>query len=126
MAFLHNAFSANSPAWKLEDAIPQEIHLNLRQEIRTIDRKWPENSLAVQSTIGPHYQRDEITIIGQQSSGECLPPIVYGVQAEFILLSPDIAHFDNFDACVQSLENNSKYNRLKTFQYLIVYKRSIN
>ena len=126
MAFLHNAFSANSPAWKLEDAIPQEIHLNLRQEIRTIDRKWPENSLAVQSTIGPHYQRDEITIIGQQSSGECLPPIVNGVQAEFILLSPDIAHFDNFDACVQSLENNSKYNRLKTFQYLIVYKRSIN
>ena len=82
--------------------------------------------MAVQSTIGPHYQRDEITIIGQQSSGECLPPIVNGVQAEFILLSPDIAHFDNFDACVQSLENNSKYNRLKTFQYLIVYKRSIN
>ena len=98
----------------------------MRQEIRTIDRKWPENSLAVQSTIGSHYQRDEITIIGQQSSGECLPPIVNGVQAEFILLSPDIAHFDNFDACVQSLENNSKYNRLKTFQYLIVYKRSIN
>ncbi len=119
-------FLPTSPAWKLEDAIPQEIHLNLRQEIRTIDRKWPENSLAVQSTIGPHFQRNEITIIGQQSSGECLPPIVNGVQAEFILLSPDIAHFDNFDACVQSLENNSKYNRLKTFQYLIVYKRSIN
>ena len=74
------------------------------------------------------FQRNEITILGQKSSGECLPSIVNGVQAEFILLSPDIAHYmiDNFDACVQSLENNSKYIRLKTFEYLIVYKRSIN
>ena len=55
-------------------------------------------------------------------------PQVYGFPVEFILLSPNVGHYmnNNFDACVQSLENNSKYIRLKTFQYLIVYKRSIN
>ena len=117
-----------SPAWKLADAIPQEIHLSLRQEIRTIERKWPEHSLAVQSTIGPHFQRNAITIIGQQSSGVCLPPLINGVKAELILLSPDIPHYmiDNFDACIHSLENNPNYIRLKTFQNLIVFQRSIN
>jgi len=117
-----------SPAWKLADAIPQEIHLSLRQEIRTIERKWPEHSLAVQSTIGPHFQRNAITIIGQQSSGVCLPPLINGVQAELILLSPDITHYmiDNFDNCIQSLEKNPNYIRLKTFQNLMVYKRRIN
>ena len=121
-------FLPPSPAWKLEDAIPEEIHLSLRQEIRTIDRSWPEASLAVQSTIGPHLQRNRITIMGQLSSGECFPPIVNGVQAELILLSPDIAHYmiDNFDACIQSLENNPNYIRLKTFQNLLVYKRTVN
>ena len=57
-----------------------------------------------------------------------LTPLVNGVQAELILLSPDIPHYiiDNFDTCIQSLENKSNYNRLKTFHNLIVYKRSIN
>jgi hypothetical protein len=57
-----------------------------------------------------------------------LTPLVNGVQAGLILLSPDIPHYiiDNFDTCIQSLENKSNYNRLKTFQNLIVYKRSIN
>lgn len=118
----------SSPAWKLEDAIPEEIHLSLRQEIRTIDMKWPGASLAVQSTIGPHLQRNQITIMSQESSGECLPPLVNEVQAELVLLSPDIPHYmiDNFDTCIQSLENNPNYNRLKTFQNLIVYQQSIN
>ena len=55
-------------------------------------------------------------------------PLVNGVQAELILLSPDIPHYiiDNFDTCIQPLENNQNYNRLKTFQNLIVYKRPIN
>ena len=49
-----------------------------------------------------------------------LAPLVNGVQAELILLSPDIPHYiiDNFDTCIQSLENNQNHNRLKTFQNL--------
>ena len=117
-----------SPARKLRYALPKSPHLNLIEDIWAFDKKWPEASLAVQSTIGPHLHRSEITIIVQHSSGECLPPQVYGFPVEFILLSPNVGHYliNNFDACIQSLENNSKYNRLKTFQNLIVYKRSIN
>jgi uncharacterized membrane protein len=117
-----------SPARKLRYALPKSPHLNLIEDIWAFEKKWPEASLAVQSTIGPHLHRSEITIIVQHSSGECLPPQVYGFPVEFILLSPNVGHYmiNNFDACVQSLENNSKYFRLKTFEYLIVYKRLIN
>ena len=57
-----------------------------------------------------------------------LAPLVNGVQAGLILLSPDITHYmiDNFDNCIQSLEKNPNYIRLKTFQNLMVYKRAIN
>jgi len=57
-----------------------------------------------------------------------LAPLVNGVQAELILLSPDIPHYmiENFDICIQSLENNPNYIRLTTFQNLIVFQRSIN
>jgi len=57
-----------------------------------------------------------------------LTPLVNGVQAGLILLSPDIPHYiiDNFDTCIQSLENNPNYNRLKIFQNLIVLQQSIN
>ena len=61
-----------SLAWKLRDAIPLEMHLSLGQEILSIDWEWSEHSSAVQSTIGPHFQRNDITIMGQQTSGECL------------------------------------------------------
>jgi uncharacterized membrane protein len=114
-----------SPARKLRYALPKSPHLNLLEDIWAFDKKWPEASLAVHSTIGPHLHRSEITNIVHPSSGKCLNSQVYGFPVEFILLSPNYMN-NNFDACVQSIENNSKYIRLKTFQYLIVYKRSIN
>ena len=121
-------FLPTSPAWKLRYALPKSQHLNLLEDIWAFDKKWPNASLAVQSTIGPHIHRNAISIMTQ---GKCRAPQtsqVNGFPAEFILLSPNVGHYmiNNFDACVQSLENNSKYIRLKTFEYLIVYKRLIN
>jgi uncharacterized membrane protein len=117
-----------SPSRKLRYAVPNSSHLNLLKDIWAFDKNWPNTSLAVQSTIGPHIHRKNITIMTQQHTGECSPPQINGAPAEFILLSPKIDHYtiNNIDSCIQSLENNSKYIRLKTFQYLIVYKRSIN
>ena len=121
-------FSPTSPGWKLRDALPESPHLNLLEDIWTFDKKWPNASLAVQSTIGPHIHRNAISIMTQ---GKCRAPQtsqVNGFPVEFILLSPNVGHYmiDNFDACIQSLENNPNYIRLKTFQNLIVYKRPIN
>ncbi len=117
-----------SPARKLRYAVPNSSHLNLLEDIWAFDKNWPNTSLAVQSTIGPHIHRKNITIMTQQHTGECSPPQINGAPAEFILLSPKIDHYtiNKFDSCIQSLENNSKYIRLRTFKYLIVYKRSIN
>ena len=117
-----------SPGWKLRYALPKSQHLNLLEDIWAFEKKWPNASLAVQSTIGPHIHRNAISIMTQ---GKCRAPQtsqVNGFPVEFILLSPNVGHYmiDNFDACIQSLENNLKYIRLNTFQHLIVYKRSIN
>ena len=117
-----------SPIRKLRYALPTSIHLKLLEDIWAIDKKWPNVSLAVQSTIGPHIHRNAITIMTQQSSGECVPPKVNGLPVDIILLSPDVGHYmiNDFEKCIESLEANPLYNRTKSFQHLFVYELSAN
>ncbi len=113
-----------SPVRKLRYAIPKSTHLNLLEDIWNFENKWPNSSLAVQSTIGPHLHRTEMTIMTQQSSGECVPPEVNGSPVGLILLSPDVGHYmiNDFEKCIESLEGNPLYNRTKSFQHLFVYE----
>ena len=117
-----------SPSRKLKYAVPNSSHLNLLKDIWDFDKKWPNAALAVQSTIGPHLHRSTMTIMTQQSSGECKPPKVNGLPVEFILLSPSVGHcrINNFKSCIKSIEDNPIYDRLNTFQHLVVYERTIN
>ena len=117
-----------SPVRKLRYAVPNSSHLNLIEDIWAIDKKWPNASLAVQSTIGPHIHRNAITIMTQQSSGECVPPKLNSLPVDIILLSPDVGHYmiNDFEKCIESLEANPLYNRTKSFQHLFVYELSAN
>jgi uncharacterized membrane protein len=117
-----------SPIRKLRYALPTSTHLKLLEDIWAIDKKWPNASLAVQSTIGPHIHRNAITIMTQQSSGECAPPKLNSLPLDIILLSPDLGHYmiNDFEKCIESLEANPLYNRSKSFQHLFVYELSVN
>ncbi len=117
-----------SPVRKLKYAIPKSTHLNLLEDIWNFEKKWANSSLAVQSTIGPHLHRTDMTIMTQKSSGECVPPEVNGSPVGLILLSPDVGHYmiNDFERCIKSLEGNPEYKLLNTFQHLLVYKRSSN
>ncbi|MBT5834440.1 MAG: DUF2079 domain-containing protein [Deltaproteobacteria bacterium] len=117
-----------SPIRKLRYALPTSTHLKLLEDIWAIDKKWPNASLAVQSSIGPHIHRNAITIMTQQSSGECVSPKVNSLPVDIILLSPDVGHYmiNDFEKCIESLEANPLYNRTKSFQHLFVYELSVN
>ena len=117
-----------SPARKLRYAVPNSTHFNLLEDIWHFEKKWPDSSLAVQSTIGPHLHRTDMTIMTQQSSGECVPPKVNGLPVDIILLSPDVGHYmiNDFEKCIESLEANPLYTRTKSFQNLFVYELSVN
>jgi len=67
-------------------------------------------------------------IMTQQSSGECRAPHVNNLPVQFILLSQNVGHYliNNIETCIQSLEDNPSYNRVNTFQHLVVYERTIN
>ena len=82
----------------------------------------------MQSSIGPHIHRNAITIMTQQSSGECVSPKVNSLPVDIILLSPDVGHYmiNDFEKCIESLEANPLYNRTKSFQHLFVYELSVN
>ena len=117
-----------SPIRKLRNSLPTSMHLKLLEDIWAFDKKWPNASLAVQSTIGPHIHRNAITIMTQQSSSECVPPKLNGLPVDIILLSPDVGHYmiNDFEKCIESLEANPLYNRTKSFQHLFVYELSVN
>jgi len=115
-----------SPSRKLMYALPNSSHLNLLEEIWYFDNNHPNDSLAVQSTIGPHIHRHNITIMTQQQTGECSPPKINGSVVKYILLSPDVGHYliNDIENCIKHLEENSLYNRLNKFKQLIVYENS--
>ena len=117
-----------SPSRKLRYALPKSPHVNLLKDIWDFDKKWPNAALAVQSTIGPHLHRSTMIIMTQQSSGECRAPHVNNLPVQFILLSQNVGHYliNNIETCIQSLEDNPSYNRVNTFQHLVVYERTIN
>ena len=120
-------FLPTSPVRKLKDAIPEKLHWVLLQEVKAIDIERPAASLAVQSTIGPHFHRTAISMM-TQSAEKCVPPKVNGLPVDIILLSPDVGHFmiNDFEKCIESLEANPLYNRTKSFQHLFVYELSAN
>ena len=117
-----------SPTRKLIYALPKSRHLNLLEDIWNFENKWQNSSLAVQSAIGPHIHRTDMTIMTQQSSGACVPPKINGMSADIILLSPDVGHYmiNDFEKCIESLEGNTEYKLLNTFKYLVVYERATN
>ena len=108
--------------------IPKSAHLNLLEDIWDFEKKWPNSSLAVQSAIGAHIHRTDMTIMTQQSSGACVPPKINGMSADIILLSPDVGHYmiNDFEKCIESLEGNTEYKLLNTFKHLVVYERATN
>jgi len=115
-----------SPSRKLRYAVPNSSHLNLLVDIWSFEKNHPNDSLAVQNAIGPHIHRHNMTIMTQQGTGECRPPKVNGSHVKYILLSPDVGHYmiNNFENCIEFLENLPGYNRLNKFQHLIVFERS--
>ena len=115
-----------SPGRKLRYAVPNSSHLNLLKDIWAFDKSHPNDSFAVQSTIGPHIHRQNITIMTQQHTGECSPPKVNGSPVKYILLSPDVGHYliIDIEKCMKFLKDHPKYNRINKFKHLVVYKRS--
>jgi len=115
-----------SPIRMLRYAVPNSTHLNLLEDIRSFDKSHPNESLAVQSSIGPHIHRHNITNMTQQHTGECSPPKIYGTPVKYILLSPHVGYFmiNDIEKCIKFLEDHPKYIRKNNFQYLVVYERS--
>jgi uncharacterized membrane protein len=115
-----------SPSRKLRHAVPNSSHLNLLEEIWSFDKRHPNDSLAVQSTIGPHIHRHNITNMTQQHTGECSPPKIDGSSVKYILLSPDVGHFmiNDIEKCIKFLEDHPRYIRKNNFQHLVVYELS--
>ena len=116
-----------SPVRKLEDAIPEKFHWAILQEAQYIDNENPIASLAVQSTLGPHFHRTAISKI-TQSGEKCVPPRINGLPVDIILLSPKVGHYliNDFEKCIESLESNTEYKLLNTFKHLVVYERATN
>ena len=100
--------------------------MNLLKDIWAFDKSHPNDSFAVQSTIGPHIHRQNITIMTQQHTGECSPPKVNGSLVKYILLSPDVGHYmiNDIEICIKFLEDYPGYKRINKFQHLVVYERS--
>lgn len=115
-----------SPTRELTDSFPESHHLSMSDELKDILQKYPDSSMAVQNSIGPHIHSSLVTWMTQQSDGVCSPPKINSELAEIIILSKNTNHYgiDDILKCSSSLSENPKYSKLNEFKELIVFLKN--
>ena len=72
MACLINMLPS-SPMRVLYAAIPNQSHWEIRQELIEFDKLSKDDSIAVQTSLGPQFNRTNISAIAQDINGNCAP-----------------------------------------------------
>ena len=121
-----------SPMRILWGSIPSSADLKILSEIRKFDQISEGKRIAVQSSIGPLFQREKLQWYIQKKGAPCgLVSHIYSIKSvpvEYVALAPQIGHYGIYDMklCIRDLSMNSQVIKVPGFQYLVVFKRANN
>jgi hypothetical protein len=116
-----------SPVRSLRKSIPTEGHWKIHEELRQFDEISQGKAIAVQSSLGPHFHRNNIRTFMHHKGINCAEyngdrranfPIQYAV------LAPGLGHYkiDDMKQCLSDLSQSQNYRKLTEYQTLHVYE----
>ncbi len=117
----------SSPLRVLYAAIPNQSHLEIRQELIEFDKLSKDDSIAVQTSLGPQFNRKKISAITQDRNGNCAPMRRNRLIADtkYLVFAKSLNHYliDDLEECLSKLRSSSDYRILNGFGHLDIFKK---
>ncbi len=119
-----------SPMRILWKSIPSSTDLQILSELKKFDSMSEGKRIAVQSNIGPLFQRDKLQWYIQIKGKRCgMTSHIYSIRSipvEYVVLVPQLGHYNIFDMnlCLKDLSMDSQARKVPGFNHLVVYKRT--
>ncbi len=121
-----------SPMRILWESIPSSTDWQILSELKRFDHISEGKRIAVQSSIGPLFQREKLQWYIQNKGQDCgMISHIYSIRSipvEYVVLAPQIGHYGIYDMnlCMKDLSMNSQARKVPGFYHLVVYKRINN
>ena len=121
-----------SPMRILWKSFPSSTDWQILSELNKFENISEGKRIAVQSSIGPLFQREKLQWYIQNKGQHCgMISHIYSISSipvEYVVLAPQIGHYGIYDInlCLKDLSMNSLARKVPGFSHLVVYKRINN
>ena len=117
----------SSPLRELYAVIPKQSHLEMHQELIEFDKISKEDSIAVQTSLGPQFYRTKISAITQDKNGNCAPMRRNRLisDTKYLVFAKSLNHYliDNLEECISMMHSSSDYKIIKGFRHLDIFMK---
>jgi len=118
----------SSPLRVLFAAIPNQSHWEIHQELIEFDQFSKGEPIAVQTSLGPQFNRTNILAITQDNKGNCAPmrrDLLVG-ETKYLVFAKSLNHYliDDLEECFSMMRSSSGYKMLNGFRHLDIFIKS--
>ena len=118
----------SSPLRELYAAIPNQSHWEIRQELIEFDKLSKDDSIALQTSLGPQFNRTNISAIAQDKNEECAPMRREKLMSDtkYLVFAKSLNHYliDDLEECFRTIHLSSDYKKLHGFRHLDIFIKS--
>ena len=118
----------SSPLRVLYAAIPNKSHWDIRQELIEFDKFSKDDSIALQTSLGPQFNRTNISAITQDRNGKCAPMRREELMTDtkYLVFAKSLNHYliDDLEECVRTIRLSSDYKKIHGFNHLDIFIKS--
>ena len=112
---------------ELYAAIPKQIHWDIREELNAFDQFSKNETIAVQTSLGTHFNRTGILAITDDKNGNCAPTQRNQTVEipKYLVFAKSLNHYliDDLEQCIKRIELSKDYESLSEYNHLSVYKK---
>jgi hypothetical protein len=116
----------SSPMRELYASIPDNQYRVIRSELIEFDQFSKGESIAVQTSLGPQFNRTNILAITQDSNGNCAPmrrdPLV--AETKYLVFANKLNHYliNDLEQCLKRMNLSNDFEKLTEYKHLQIYK----
>ena len=107
-------------------SIPFTIHRDIQKELIEFDQFSKDEPIAVQTSLGPQFNRTNILAISQYSNGNCAPmqQDMLVAETKYLVFAKSLNHYliEDLEQCLKKINLSSDYEKLTEYKHLQIYK----
>jgi len=117
-----------SPMRELYASIPDKLHRDIRKELIEFDQFSKGEPIAVQTSLGPQFNRTNISAITQDRNGNCAPMRRnrFIEDTKYLVFAKSLNHYliDDLEECISMIRSSSDFKMLHGFRHLDIFKKN--